>query len=334
MKKIILLAALIFLGITFGKAYNFTTYPAKNIWKSSTQVENYEAIVFQGENISPRDNVLNISEVVPFLEKLWEFWFLKYWYHWENTFSEINDDYLDLSNLDNKKLSYPIIWFSYWKNALFFVHQKNLTSYQRNEIEEEYAGSWFRIIQYTNDLYIISKATDDLPEYRFLTSEYLPLLKNYKNPNLLNFQLWENPLNPYDLNDFQPSFLQLEIVRNSELRWFILGLKPIPSTPTTWGKRFWQEFHRDEETLHDLLWLYESVADFRRTFGWLPEDLNSLHPRYLDITAFNRYHRETMYEKEEPFCFRVGFKPQSQDFKRLFSFEINEDWFWETKFCF
>ena len=335
MKKTIISLAisLIYLWIWYSQTYNFSHFPAWNLsyWETSS---NWFSVLQYRWNSSLDKTNVSISEIENVIRNIWEIWFMKYSYYWRNEFRNKHDNNIDLRNLDREKLEYPVLAITNRNNFIIFIHSNNLSNNQKNIIWNRYQSEkWFIINKYWNNWYILRQTSASESQRVYYYKDYFKTLKDLRWDSLANFQVWQNPYQNYRISDFSDNILQVWIVQNWQLRWLILDLQKRMPWIEQWWSKYWQEFQRDESIMKKIVDLYYNVRNYRRTMWGLPQDLWSLHPNFIDITRFNRYYHDLKFERTNNLCYKAWFKPKSEDFKRLFSQEINW-WYWETEVCY
>lgn len=332
MKKIIFLMSIVFILSWYANWQSFSHFPATEISHKNRTVNWYNIISYEWRATSSRLKI-NLNEIEDIVKNIWNIWFLKYSYYWRNEFYNIYDNNLNLRNLWERKLNYPIIAFSYENNFIMLIPRENLNNSQINVIKNEYISGNFSVIKYWNNWYILKQKTNRNPERYFYYEEYFSTLKTLSRLNLVNFQLWQNPFRRYSLRNFSNSFIQVEIINNWKLNWIIMDLYRRLEISQPGSVVYWQEYYRDELMMINIVSLYYSVRNYKNTMWWIPNDIWAMHPNFLDITNFNKYYHNVSYIKTNNLCYEAWFIPKSNEFKNKFKNEII-NWYWISKNCY
>lgn len=337
-KKLFFVAVLwifFFKGFSLALYYDFSHYPTKYTEKITPYIKNwYEYLKYDWDaDFHPR--ICDLSIPLKYLENIGYFKFLKFWYYWEDALWRIKDEKIDLDYLQDRKLFYPILWVYTKDYILIFIHERQIKYEDRKRIWYNYVSEDLRIQKewrwYITSLYTTKKTWG----FNYDSSKYVNLLeKLYEYYDLITFQMWQNPYNRYDIQGYTDNFLQVELFSYGELRGIIISLKKMFSLsvdPTEWD--YWESYKQDEWIMNKLLYLRDNIESYYIMMWWIPDNITSLSPNFLDISSLNKYSHELLYQRKNSSCYKIWFKPKSFWFKKYFWYEINSDGFWTESFC-
>ena len=333
---ILLASSILFWSTAFWVSYNFSNYPAKIYsWDINSYIKDWFKYLKYFWNTTFYWKKIDISPFINYINTLDNVRFMKLSYYWNDVLRRAENDEIDLDYLDNTRLRYPIWGVYVWDYLVMFIYKNSLNEEDKNTIWEYYNSNDLIFIKKWN--WYITKIYNykTTNSFSYEVSKYSSVLKSlYNNYKLLNFQVGQNPFDKYKIENFWDDILQLEVKLGEKLRGIVLSLQKIYSlVPTKNEQIFWQKYVKDGQIMRKLVNLYDEIENYYETMDWLPADLGSLYPNFYDITALNDYNHTIKYKKINYNCFKIWFKPKSKDFKRLFSFEINNDWYRFSKFC-
>jgi hypothetical protein len=115
--------------------------------------------------------------------------FFRYSHWWQDTFSNIKDEKIDLSYLDEKKLFYPILGIGINNRLTFFIPEALLNTTDKDVIKKRYNSKDFEIVKYKNFYIVVLKERYNLPYFKI--TKYISILKKILNEDLkiITFQI-------------------------------------------------------------------------------------------------------------------------------------------------
>ncbi len=324
----------LFISDVFAWNVNFDHFPATNITHNIKTHNWYNVLSYRWDAISAKKNI-NLNELRPLIQQRWYFWFMKYSYYWRYELLDTKDKNINLSRLWRKKLNYPMVGITQGDKFLLFIPSWNLSDSQIETIWQNYESEnkKFKIRKYPSNWYILSQTAPRNPIRTFEYQEYFDTLKDLSWLHLVNFQVWQNPYWEYDIANFSDKFIQVEIIQNWQLRGIILDLLRTTQRVIVEEPQQPDYYRHDKHIMEEMKSLYYNIREYKKSKHWLPQDLWSLYPNFLDITRINRYYHTLMSQKTSNLCFKVWFQPKSIDFNQKYSSEI-QDWYWTTEFCY
>lgn len=324
----------IFFWFTNSIFYKFSHFPANNFEFEEFYEKNYNILKYSWNTNGSSNKKINLSDIQDVINSFPYIWYMQYTYYQRYWFENTKDNNLDLTNLHRTKLNYPIFSIAYEKNYISFISINNLNDQQINTIWEKYQfESWSIISKYLDDWFIIRQNSPKDVSYVYEYEKYFDILQKFIEKNLVNYQIWQNPFWYHEINDFSDNIIQIWTLKNNKLNWIILDLKKNMPWILVSVEKYWQNYLRDEIMMQNIQNLYFNVKKYKETMWWLPQDLWSLNPNFLDITSFNDYYHKLKFTKESNLCYSAWFIPKSNDFKRLFSFEIKWE-YWMSYVCY
>lgn len=336
-KFMVVLIGSILVSTSFAWYFDFSHSPISDLKIINKELSNWNRAIWYSWKTSQYINKVPLSDINTFFSTLWYFKFFKYSHFWtQGSFDDLRNEDLDFSDLAWKKLRYPIVWAYLWDYVVLFIYKESLTPYQKKVIWNYYNYDWLEVQKYKNwyktkimvyDSYFF---TYDFPKY------YKMLTTLNKSLSVLNFQVWQNPLDKYNVEWFSDDVMQLEVKIWSTLRWILASMNSdeddtgtIVSNTIQYG----EDYQKDVEMMDSLTDLYDSVKYYYKITWRLPEDLWSMQPNFIDITALNQYNHQINYERVNVHCYKIWFKPFSSSFKRIYSSQVSKTWYWYSNSC-
>jgi hypothetical protein len=235
-----------------------------------------------------------------------------------------------LSYLDSEKHEYPIIWFFVWNKLILFIEENLIKETDKETIWLLYESDEIRIMKawnwYNTEL--------DVWEFDWITYKFTTYWNMFKKlfykGKVVNFQIWWNPLNTYDIDylNNKTNILQLDVIVKDKLKWLIISLNKSYVSNIKYDKNYYQ----DEYLMEEISYMYTSVNNYYKYMFTIPESINSMALMgFYDTSVLSKYWHEIKYIQKDLFCYKVWFKPNSSTFKKLN--KIDSQWFYMNEFC-
>lgn len=334
-KKIVtvLIIMSVLIWFTHGLFYDFQNFPVINKKVNTYKKWDYKILKYTWVATIAWYK-LKLNDIEKIMKPDWYFKFLKYSYYWKDTFFLIKDNNIDLSYLDNSKLVIPIISYYIWNELRFIVFNWLLTPEDQDIIWDHYKADKFSIQTYKKRYVITYKTKVEVKNIYDYKKYYNTMVTLAQNDSVVNFQVWQNPLKNYLIEWYWDDLIQLEVIKDGKLTWMILSMpiKKANNIIPSWTD-FWPNYQKDKEITEQLLRLYEPIKFYYQYNWYIPTDLWSLYPVFMDITALNIYDHKLYYEPINKFCWNVWFKPISDMYVNNHSREMNNKWYWYVNMC-
>lgn len=317
--------------------YSFSHSPISNLDIYDKELKNWKKAYIYKWNSSIDLNKVLLSDISFLFNQLWYFKFFKYSHFWRaGSFDQLNNGEIDLSDLAWEKLDYPVVWAFIWDYVILLFHKNLLTEDQQDLIWRYYNYDDVEIEKYRNNWYKTKVRVEDTYFYTYDFQKYFKMLSDLnKSLWVINFQVGQNPLDKYDIDDFSDDLLQVEVLIWNKVRGILLSMsqRNDENYMTSNASIYWKEYQKDIELMDNLMWLYDSVRYFYNITWKLPEDLGSMQPSFIDITTLNPHSHQVDYTRVNKTCFKVWFKPFSAAFRKTYSSQMNKTWYWYSNFC-
>ena len=319
MKKLFLFV-LFFLSIAFWISYKFYHAPLSDVKIKYDAINGYHYLKYSWRLSNYILKKYDFSEILYHLKKIKYVSFFRYSYFWKRTFSKVKDDKYNFEYLDNKVLKYPVLWVGIDGKIILFVPKELVTNFSWGK----YEGKDFKIVKYKN-FYIFVKDIEN-NNFLFDLRKYVKILTKFPKIRIFTLQLWQNPLASIKVDNFSKYILWIEVKKNNKLIGLILDLWKRYNPSLTYS----DSFYKDEQMVRNIRQLYDAVKKYYNMMWTLPQDLGSLYPNFFDITSFNKYWYKIVYKPLFPNKYTICFKPKSEEFKNLFWFYLDNDFWCET----
>lgn len=314
-------------------SYEFSNYPITD--KDIKTYEKYQTpyLIYKWDT-DFKSQTINFNDIDATIKDYGYFKFFRYSYYWKDTFSKLKDSELNFWYLDDTKLKYPVVSFYVKNRYIFLIHNELVSPSYKAIIWNKYESNSMLITKF-RDWYKITIFIEKDYEFAYDYQKYLEPLRDLINAYpVVSYQVWQNPFDEYNIENFWNKFIQLELHSWWKLKWIILSLKKfLWASPTNSTTKYWDDYYYDEYIEDKLIDLYTTMKNYYNYMWALPSSLWDLSETFTDISALNKYDHKLKYETINTYCYNIGFKPKSPEFIKEFADSINSDWYWFVKVC-